>query len=357
MIISLKEVAGLIGGKITGNENVKITGLAKIEEAGPGELTFLYLPAYEKYFNDTKASAILVKPGFNKTRSDITYIEVSDPNKAFSKILIHYFSPEFSLTGMDVSASVHPLAVIGKNVALGKNVVISAGCRINDNVKIFHNTVLLEDVVVDEDTIIFQNVSIREKVRIGKRVIIHPGVVVGSDGFGFFTDDKGVYHKIPQVGTVVLEDDVEIGANSTIDRAAIGATTIKRGCKIDNLVQVGHNVVVGEDTVISALTGISGSTKIGNHCILAGQVGIVGHIEIGDNVIIMAQSGISKSLSKPGVYFGTPAKEVKTTMKLEAHVRSLPDYLERIKQLEKQVKSLSEELKKLNNLKPEKPDK
>jgi len=350
MIISLTEIAELIGGKISGDPNIKITSLSKIEEANPGELTFLYLPAYEKYFADTKASAILVKPGFDKIRDDITYIEVNDPNKAFSKIIIHYFSPEFPLSGMDISASVHPTAFIGKNVALGKNVVISAGCRINDNVKILHNTVLLEDVVVDENTIIFQNVSVREKVRIGKRVIIHPGAVIGSDGFGFFTDENGVYHKIPQIGTVVLEDDVEIGANVTIDRAAIGSTTVKRGTKIDNLVQIAHNVVVGEDTVISALTGISGSTKIGNHCIIAGQVGIIGHIEIGDNVIIMAQSGISKSIAKPGPYFGTPAKEARSAMKQEAHIRSLPDYLERIKQLEKQVKALTEEIKKLSSL-------
>lgn len=350
MIISLKDVAGLIGGKITGDENVEIKNLAKIEEANPGDLTFLYLPAYEKYFAGTKASAILVKPGFNKTRSDITYIEVKDPNKAFSKILIHYFTPDFNLAGIDVSASVHPLAVIGKNVAIGKNVVVSAGCRINDNVKIFHNSVLLEDVTVDEDTIIFQNVSIREKVKIGKRVIVHAGAVIGSDGFGFFTDEKGVYQKIPQIGEVILEDDVEIGANVTIDRAALGATILKRGTKIDNLVQIAHNVVVGEDTVISALTGISGSSKIGNHCIIAGQVGIVGHIEIGDNIIIMAKSGISKSINKPGPYFGTPAKEAKIAIKQEAHIRNLPGYVERIKQLENQVSSLKEELDKLNSL-------
>lgn len=357
MIINLTEIAGLIGGKITGNENIKITNLAKIEEANPGELTFLYLPAYEKYFPETKASAILVKPGFNKTRKDITYIEVHDPNKAFSKILIHYFSPDFPLTGIDPTSSVHSTAIIGSNVALGKNVVVSAGCKIGNNVKIFHNTVLLEDVIIEEDSVIFQNVSIREKVKIGKRAIIHPGVVLGADGFGFFTDDKGVYNKIPQIGNVVLEDDVEIGANVTVDRAATGSTTIKRGTKIDNLVQIAHNVVVGEDTVISAQTGISGSTKIGNHCILAGQVGIVGHVEIGDNVILMAQSGISKSILKSGAYFGTPAQEAKTSMKREAHIRSLPDYLERIKQLEKQVKLLTEELKKLSNLHTGEPDK
>ncbi len=357
MIISLTEIAGLIDGKITGDHNIKISNLAKIEEAGPGDLTFLYLKHYEKFFASTKASAILVKPGFNKSRNDIAYIEVNDPNKAFSKILIRYFSPEFPLTGIDISASVHPLAVIGKNVAIGKNVVVSAGCRINDNVKIFHNTVLLEDVIVDSGTLIFQNVSIREKVKIGKRVIIHPGAVLGSDGFGFFTDEKGIYNKIPQIGNVVLEDDVEIGANVTIDRAAFGSTVIKRGTKLDNLVQIAHNVVVGEDTVISAQTGISGSAKIGNHCILAGQVGLIGHIEIGDNVILMAQSGISKSLTRPGQYFGSPAREARIAMKQEAYIRNLPEYLERIKQLEQQVKTLTEEFKKSNNSLPEKPDK
>jgi UDP-3-O-[3-hydroxymyristoyl] glucosamine N-acyltransferase len=355
MVISITEIAGFINGKITGDDNIKITNLAKIEDAGKSDLTFLYLPAYEKYFAGTKAAAILVKPGFKKTRSDITYIEVKNPNKAFSKILIQYFSPEFPLKGIDASASVHPSAILGKNIAIGKNVVISAGCRINDNVKIFHNTVLLENVEVDQDSLIFQNVSIREKVRIGKRVIIHSGAVIGSDGFGYFTDEEGVYQKIPQIGIVILEDDVEIGANVTIDRAAFGVTAIKRGTKIDNLVQIAHNVVVGEDTVISAQTGISGSARIGNKCIVAGQVGIVGHIEIGDNIVIMAQSGISKSLSKPGVYFGSPAKEAKQTIKLEAHVRSLPDYLERIKELEKQVKVLNEELNKSGGSQAEKP--
>jgi UDP-3-O-[3-hydroxymyristoyl] glucosamine N-acyltransferase len=348
MGINLVEAAAFVGGVISGNENVTINNLAKIEEANPGDLTFLYMPSYEKYFPGTKASAILVKPGFNKSRNDITYIEVKDPNKAFSKLIIKYFSPEFSLNGIDSTAYIHPTATVGKNIALGKNVVISAGCKIGDNVKIYHNTVLLEDVEVDENSLLFQNVSIREKCKIGKRVTIHPGTVVGSDGFGFFTDEKGIYNKIPQIGIVIIEDDVELGSNVSIDRAAIGATVIKRGVKIDNLVQIAHNVVVGEDTVISSQTGISGSTKIGNHCIIAGQVGVVGHIEIGDNIIIMAQSGISKSINKPGQYFGTPAKEFKTTLKLEAHIRNLPEYVDRIKDLENQLKVLKEELKKFN---------
>ncbi len=347
MKIDLVEAAELVGGKISGNKNVEIINLAKIEEAQPGELTFLYLPAYEKYFQTTKASAILVKPGFDKTRNDVTYIEVNNPNIAFSKILTHYFSPEFPLKGIDPTAFVHPAALIGKNVSLGKNVVVSAGCKIGDNVKIFHNTVLLEDVEIGDDSVLFQNVSVREKCRLGKRVIVHPGTVIGSDGFGYFTDDKGVYQKIPQIGIVIIEDDVELGSNVSVDRASLGATIIKRGCKIDNLVQIAHNVVIGEDTIISAQAGISGSTKVGEHCIILGQVGITGHIEISNNVILIAQSGVSKGIPKPGQYFGSPAKEFKTALKLEAHVRNLPEYVDKIKKLELEIKALKEELNKL----------
>ncbi len=348
MSINLVEAAAFVGGNIYGNKKVIINNLAKIDEAKTGDLTFLYMSSYEKFFPVTKASAILVKPGFDKSRDDITYIEVKDPNKAFSKLIIKYFSPEFSLNGIDSTAYVHPAAVIGKNVALGKNVVISAGCKIGDNVKIYHNTVLLEDVEVGESSLLFQNVSIREKCKIGKRVIIHPGTVVGSDGFGYFTDDKGVYQKIPQIGIVIIEDDVELGSNVSVDRAALGATIIKRGVKIDNLVQIAHNVIIGEDTVISSQSGVSGSTKIGNNCILAGQVGLVGHIKLENNVIVAAQSGVSKSILKPGLYFGSPAKEIKTASKLEAHIRNFPEYVDRIKKLEDQLEALKEEL---NNLK------
>ncbi len=348
MKASLSDIAGFIDGKITGDEQTTITGLAKIEEASQGDLTFLYMPAYEKYFPATGAAAILVKPGFKKSRSDIAYIEVEDPNKAFSKILMKYFSPEFPLNGVDKTAFIHPSASIGKNLSLGRNVVISAGCKIGNNVKIFHNTVLLEDTEIGDETILFQNVSVRERCKIGSRVIIHPGTVIGSDGFGYFPDEKGKYKKIPQIGIVIIEDDVEIGSNASIDRASLGATIVKRGSKIDNLVQLGHNVVIGEDTVISAQSGVSGSTKVGAHCMLGGQAGLTGHIEIGDNISIGAQSGVSKSLTKPGIYFGYPARELRTTLKLDAHLNNLPEYLERIKQLESKVQELALELKKLS---------
>jgi UDP-3-O-[3-hydroxymyristoyl] glucosamine N-acyltransferase len=343
MNFTIKEAAEFIGGKITGDENINISNVARIEEANKGDLTFLYHPAYEKYFSSTQASAILVKPDFKKTRADICYIEVESPDKAFGDIIDNYFSPEFPLEGIDSTAFIHGEAKIAKDVVLGKNVVISAGCKIGNNVKIFHNTVLLENVEIGNDTIVFQNVSVRENCTIGKRGIIHAGAVIGADGFGFNPDSKGVYKKIPQIGNVVICDDVEIGANTTIDRAATGSTIVGRGSKIDNLVQIAHNVIIGEDTVISAQTGIAGSTRVGSHCMFGGQVGIVDHIEISDNVLFAAGSLATKSI-KPGYYFGLPAKEIKTSYKLEAHIRKLPEYSERIKELEKEIKDLRDQL-------------
>lgn len=348
MELKIKDAAALTGGIVSGNPELIITNIAKIEEAAPGDLTFLYLPAYEKYFQNTKASAVLVKPGFNKTRDDITYIEVDNPNSALLKIINQYFKPSFELSGIDATAYIDPAAKIGENVSIGKNVVISAGCVIGDNVKIFHNTVLLGDVAVGTGSLIFQNVSIREKCVIGNRVIIHPGTVVGSDGFGYAPDGKGGYIKIPQIGNVILEDDVELGSNVSIDRASIGSTIVRKGAKIDNLVQIAHNVVVGENTVISAQSGISGSTKVGHNCIIAGQVGITGHVEIADNVILAAQTGVSKGLSKPGTYFGSPAKEHRTALRLEGHIRNLPETAEKIRKLENQIGDLQKKLNQLN---------
>jgi UDP-3-O-[3-hydroxymyristoyl] glucosamine N-acyltransferase len=340
MSFTIKEAAHFIGGEISGDESISISKVARIEEAQKGELTFLYHPAYDEYFASTKASAILVKPDFKKTRDDITYIEVDSPDTAFGKIIKKYFTPDFKLKGISDLATIHKDALIGKGVSLGMNVVISAGCKIGNNVKIFHNTVLLENVEVGDDTIVFQNVSIREDCKIGERVIIHPGVVIGSDGFGFNPDEKGIYQKVPQIGNVIIGDDVELGANTTIDRAAVGSTIIGHGTKIDNLVQIAHNVSIGENTVISGQCGISGSTKIGNNCILAGQVGIAGHIKIADNVILLARSGVGKSITAAGYYFGAPAKEIKTAYRIEAHIKNLPGSIERINEIEKEIKKL-----------------
>lgn len=342
--IKLSEISELVGGKITGDPNVSINSVARIDEAKKGDLTFLYLREFEKYFTSTGASAILVTPGFVKSRDDISYIEIDAPEKAFAAVIVKYFSPKFELTGIDKTSFIHNTSTLGKNVALGRNVVIGENCRIGDNVKIFHNTVLLDNIEVGSNTIIFQNVSVREHCKIGNNVIIHAGAVIGSDGFGYQKDEKGCYNKVPQIGNVIIEDDVEIGANTTIDRAALGSTIIKKGAKIDNLVQIAHNVTVGNNTVMSAQSGVSGSVKIGNNTIIAGQVGIAGHLDIADNVVLMAQSGVSKTISKPGFYFGTPSKEAKIAKILEAHFRNFPEYVERIKRLEEEIKKLKDEL-------------
>ncbi|GAB4134509.1 MAG: UDP-3-O-(3-hydroxymyristoyl)glucosamine N-acyltransferase [Ignavibacteriales bacterium] len=340
MKLSVKDLADFIGGEVFGDSDFQVTSVAKIQEANAGDLTFLYLPAYSKYLDSTHASVVLLSPDFERKRNDLIYIVHRNPNVAFQKIIRKFFTPEVKLESIDSSASIHSSALIGNNVAIGKNVVISANCRVGDNSKIFHNVVLLENVEVGNDTIIYPNVTVREDCKIGNSVIIHSGTVIGSDGFGYSPNADGSYEKIPQIGNVVIEDEVEIGSNVSIDRAALGSTLIKKGTKIDNLVQVAHNVVIGENTAISAQTGIAGSTTIGNNCILAGQVGIVGHIEITDKVIVGAQSGISKSLTKSGKYFGTPAKEMAQSLRLEAHVRNLEVYAARIKKLEKRISEL-----------------
>jgi len=347
MNLTLQEASDFIGGKIIGDRNLVIKNLSKIEEAQPGDHTFLYLPLYEKFLPSTGASAVIVKPGFKIKRDDISYIESSEPNKAFFKLIKRYFTPDFPLKGIDPAAFIDPSVKIGKNFAAGKNVVISARCSIGNNVKIFHNTVILEDVEIGNDCLLFQNISIREGCKIGDRCIIHANSVIGSDGFGYEQDEKGVFQKIPQIGNVVIEDDVEIGSNVSIDRASIGSTLIKRGTKIDNLSQIAHNVVIGEDTIISSQVGVSGSTKVGNNCFILGQVGLTGHIEIGNKVILIAQSGVSKSILKEGTYFGSPAKEVKSAFQIEAHIRNLPKYSEKITQLEKQIKEINAKLEKI----------
>ncbi len=344
MKISLRAAADFVGGVVIGNPEIELSGLAKIEDAKEGDLTFLYLPAYEKFLDTTKASAVIISPEFKKSRTDISYIEVKNPAAAIQKIITTFLNPKINLSGVDSTASVHFSAKLGKNVAIGKNVVVGAGCNIGDDTIIYHNTVLLENVKVGNNCLIYPNVCIRENCVLGNNVIIHANTVIGSDGFGYIPDEKGVYQKVPQIGNVVLEDDVELGSNVSIDRAALGSTTIKKGVKIDNLVQIAHNVSIGENTAIAAQSGVAGSTKIGKHCILAGQVGVVGHIELGDQVIVGAQSGVSKSISKPGKFRGSPADDLGKMLKIEAHIRNLPNYAEKIKKLEEKIASLENKI-------------
>ena len=336
MEFTLAEIAELVQGVLEGDGTVRINGVAKIEEADSGKITFISNPRYAKFVDTTKASAIIVSNDFPERDKPI--IRTQNPYFSFLKVL-KVFHPE----GESLTKGIHPSAIINKTTKVGANarigayVVIDRHCNIGENVIIHPGVVIGREVEIGNRTTIYANVVLREQVRIGNNVIIHSGTIIGSDGFGFAREGE-VYHKIPQVGTVVIEDDVEIGANCTIDRATLGETVLHKGVKLDNLIQVAHNVEIGENTVIAAQTGISGSTKIGSNVIIGGQVGFVGHIKIGNNTTIGAQSGVSKSLPPDSVYFGYPARPIMQAKREDVALRKLPDLLKRIAAIEEKLK-------------------
>ena len=335
MIVSktVAEIATLLGGKVVGDGETIITGLAGIAEAQPGELTFIDSPRYESYLQTTAASAVIV--GEKTSAAGKTIIRVPQPRLSFARAMrIFYSAVAPGPTG------IHPTAVVGKNSSVGRGVRIGAHAVIGDDVEIGEEAVIFPLVSIGDrtrigsGTVIYDNVTIRERIEIGSDVIVHSGTVIGSDGFGYA--QEGEEHlKIPQVGTVIIEDRVEIGSNVTIDRGTLGATRIGRGTKIDNLVQIAHNVIIGPNTLLIAQVGISGSTRIGANVILAGQVGVVGHIEVGDGAVVAAQSGVSKSVPPQTVMFGSPARALKKARQIEACISRLPDLFKRIQRLEK----------------------
>ncbi|MGC8594226.1 MAG: UDP-3-O-(3-hydroxymyristoyl)glucosamine N-acyltransferase [Candidatus Kryptoniota bacterium] len=340
--MKISNLARLTGAEVEGNGDLEIYGIAKIEEAKEGDVTFLANPKYEKFVQTTRASAIFVSENFKSPRKDIVFLRTKDPYVAFVKALKVLIPQEELLPrGINSSAYISPKAILGRDVSIGAFVVISDGSKIGDRTVISHGAVIGRNVTVGDDSVIYPNVSIYNGCRVGNRVIIHSGTVIGSDGFGFAQKEDGTYEKIPQVGVVVIEDDVEIGSNCTIDRATMGETRIGRGVKIDNLVQVAHNVEIGEHTVVAAQTGISGSTRIGKYCVIAGQVGFVGHIEIADHTTVAAQSGISKSILEGGrTYFGYPAKEIHEARRIEGAIRMLPKLLEEFREMQKKLEEL-----------------
>lgn len=342
--MKVSDIAGLVGAKVEGNAELEITGIGKIEEAKSGEITFLANPKYEKFFETTGASAVIVPENFKSSRTDLTLLRAKDPYVAFVFTLKAIVPPRDALPpGIAPTAYVSPKAVIGRDVRIGANACISDGAEIGDGTGIAQGAVVGENVVIGENSFIHPNVTIYPGCRIGRNVTVHAGTVIGADGFGFAPKEDGTYEKIPQLGIVVIEDNVEIGSNCSIDRATLGETKICRGVKIDNLVQIAHNVVVGEDTVVAAQAGISGSTKIGRHCMIAGQVGFVGHIEIADNTSVGAQSGVSKSVKEPGkTLFGYPAKEIREAKRIEGAIRMLPKLVEEIAALQHKVDKLTD---------------
>ncbi len=345
--MKLSDIARFLHGEIAEGGELEIERLAKIEEAGDGDITFFANPKYARHLATTGATAILIaresNPAELKSRtSPLILVRVDDPYVSFLRLIDLFYPPAKPL-----GRGVHPSAVIGEGVTLGNdvgigaNVVLGAGCIIGAGATLHPGVVLGDGVTIGNYTTLYQNVSIREGCRIGERCILHPGAVIGSDGFGFAPLPDGTYEKIPQRGIVVIEDDVEIGATCAIDRATIGETRIKKGVKLDNLIHVAHNVIIGENTVIAAQTGISGSTKIGKNCIFAGQVGFTGHITIADRTMIGAQSGIPKSITEPGTsHFGYPAKEHRRAFRIEAVVKQLPELLEEIRKLRAEVDRL-----------------
>ncbi|HET9137698.1 MAG TPA: UDP-3-O-(3-hydroxymyristoyl)glucosamine N-acyltransferase [Candidatus Kapabacteria bacterium] len=304
-------------------DGIEITSVRPIENAFSDSLSFIANPNYEKYISDTKAAAVIVGLDFKlpETGSKAILLRIADPYSAFAKAL-HLFDHRKSIFTERIASS----AVISPEASIATTATIGANCFI------------AHDVTIGENSVIHPNAAIYDGVTIGSNCIIGPNTVIGFDGFGYAKTSDGSYNKIPQLGGVIIEDNVEIGACCTIDRAALAETIIKSGVKIDNLVQIAHNVEIGENTVIAAQVGISGSAKIGKDNQIAGQVGLVGHMYTADGVIIIAQSGVSKSLTKPGVYQGAPAKEVRSAFKQEAAIRMLPDLLDRVRKLEEKLR-------------------
>lgn len=339
----LAEIVEQVGGVLVGDGECRIHAVRKIEEAGPGDISFIANPKYEKYAESTRATALIVGHDLEMSRDDVALIRTDDPYVAFLKVL-RIFAPsgERPMQGIHPSAVVAPDATVDPTASIGPNVVVGPGCDVGAGVVIRANAVLGSDVSIGEGSTIHPNVTLYHGTAIGRNVIVHAGAVIGADGFGFAPRRDGGWEKIPQIGIVRIEDEVEIGANATIDRGTMGETLIRRGVKIDNLVHVAHNVVVGENTVIAAQAGIAGSAKIGVGNMIGGQVGFVGHIETAPGVIVEPQSGVSKSVKRPGRYFGHPAKEHSLALKQEAAARQLPDLLIEIREMRNRLKRLED---------------
>ncbi len=337
--LTLQEIAQKIGGELHGPADLEVRGTAEIDKAGPAEITFLANPKYRRYLEQTRAAAVIIDANAG-VEPTIPYIKTPDAYYGFLQAFLLFNPPgELIEPGIHPSAVVSPTAQIGNECAIGANVYIGERVTIGERTRILPNCVILNDAEIGADCLLYPLVSIREGCRIGNRVILHNGVVIGSDGFGF-APYQGRFHKIPQLGIVVLEDDVELGANCAVDRATMGETRIKTGVKLDNMVQIAHNVVIGEHTVMAAQTGISGSTKIGKQVMIGGQVGMVGHITIGDRVQIGAKSGVAKAIPEGEVWLGAYARPMAQTKRIEASLSQLPELIKRVRKLEKEIESL-----------------
>lgn len=334
---SLEDLAREIGATVLGDGSLMVTGVAPLDSAKKGDLSFLTNPRYAKMAKDTRASAILCQkalPGVSKA-----FLLAPNPYAALAKAISLFFPSKIQTPGIRKGAWVDPRASVDPQASVLEGATVAMGARIGARTVLYPGVYVGENAVIGEECLLHPNVTVRENCILGNRVILQPGVVVGSDGFGFAPEGEG-YRKIPQVGNVVIEDDVELGANTCVDRAVLGSTRIGKGTKLDNLIQIGHNVEIGKHTVVAALTGISGSTKVGNHVVMGGQVGLAGHLEIGDGVTLATRTGVMEDITEKGVYWGSPSTAMATEMKNVAAYRQLPELIKRIRNLEKALEDL-----------------
>lgn len=338
MKFTAAQIAGILNGTVEGDESVAVSKLAKIEEGSKGSLTFLANPKYTHYIYSTQASITIVNNDFVASGElSTTLIRVENAYKAFSQLLEYYNQVKMNKTGIENPVFISESAKYGENLYLGAFSYIGENVKIGDNVKIYPNVYIGDNVTVGNNTTLFTGAKIYSETVIGQYCVINSGVVIGADGFGFTPNEKGEYHKVPQTGNVILEDNVDIGPGTTIDRATLGSTLIKKGVKLDNQIQIAHNVTIGENTVIAAQTGVAGSTKIGKNCIIGGQVGIAGHIIIGDNVKIQAQSGIGRNVKDNETLQGSPAFGYADYNKSYVYFKNLPKVMERFNVVEKKL--------------------
>lgn len=340
MKFTAEQIAGILDGDIVGNPHAEVHTLSKIEEGTDGSLTFLANPKYLQYIYSTQASITIVNRTFvPDSEISTTLIKVDDAYQAFSKVLEYYNQVKLMKSGIEQPSVLSEGATYGEGLYLGSFCYIGKNVKIGNNVKIYPNTFVGDNTTIGDNTILFAGVRVYSETIIGSGCTIHSGAIIGSDGFGFVPNEEGVYSKIPQIGNVVIEDNVDIGSCTTVDRATLGSTVIKKGVKLDNQIQIAHNVVIGENTVIASQTGVAGSAKIGSNCVIGGQVGIVGHITIGNNVRIQAQSGVGKSIPDGEIVQGSPAMGYNDFNKSYVHFRNLPKIIndiDELKQISKQ---------------------
>lgn len=347
MEFSAKQIAEFIHGVIVGDENATVHTFAKIEEGVPGTISFLSNPKYTHYIYDTKSSIVLVNKDFVPEKEiSTTLIKVDNAYECIAKLLTLYEMNKPKKKGIHPLAFIDPTAKIGENVYIGAFAVIGENAVISDGVAIHSHATICENVIIGENSILYPNVTVYHDCRVGKRCILHAGCVIGADGFGFAPSPEG-YKKIPQIGISILEDDVEVGANTCVDRATMGATIIHKGVKLDNLIQIAHNVEVGNHTVMASQVGIAGSTKVGEWCMFGGQVGLAGHIHVGNHINIGAQSGIPNTVrGENRTILGSPAIDAKQFFKSSAVFKQLPEMLQTITQLKREVEELKKQLNK-----------